>query len=117
MKTKNWILMLGTVLLLCLGLSLLLLSGQVSDRVEVWSDGELVQTLSLLEDQTLKVESKWGSNTVTVLAGKVAVTQADCPDGHCMARGYCDSGLAIICLPNRLELRFPGKQSQDSVVG
>ena len=61
--------------------------------------------------------SQNGTNTVTVRDGKVAVTQADCPDHYCMDRGWCDSGTPIVCLPNRLVLKFVGKQTVDGAVG
>ena len=58
-----------------------------------------------------------GTNTVTVKNGKVAVTEADCPDHYCMKRGYCDSGAQIVCLPNRLVLTFTGASEVDGVAG
>ena len=56
-------------------------------------------------------------NVITVKGGKIAVTEASCPDHYCMHRGFCDSGLQIVCLPNKLEIRFTGKQDIDGVVG
>jgi hypothetical protein len=58
-----------------------------------------------------------GHNVVTVKGGKVAVTEATCPDHYCMKRGYCDGGADIVCLPNRLVLKFIGEQEVDFVVG
>ncbi len=118
MKTKTWLLLLGAVLALCIGLSLFLLQpGQTAERIEIWSQGKLLYTLSLKVDQTVTIETETGRNTVTIRDGAVAVTEANCPDHYCMQRGYCNGGSEIVCLPNRLVIRFLGPQAVDGVVG
>lgn len=118
MKTKSWIIILAVVVIACLGLSLLLLQpGQTATAVKVISEGELKYTLPLTVDTQIEIVTDRGINVVTVKDGKVAVTEADCPDGYCMARGYCSGGRQIVCLPNRLVLEFVGNQSVDAVVG
>lgn len=107
MKTKYWII--GIALLLAASTAaafFLSRDSQPADTVQVFSEGKLLYALSLKKDQTVTVETDRGSNTVTVQNGKVAVTEADCPDGYCMARGYCSSGAQIVCLPHRLVLQF-----------
>ena len=54
---------------------------------------------------------------LAVKDGKIAVTQASCPDHHCMARGFCNSGAQIVCLPNRLVIEFLGDQEIDAAIG
>jgi len=84
---------------------------------EIWSDGKKLKTVSLAVEQTFTVTGKNGTNVVTVRGGTVAVTEADCPDSHCIKRGFCSGGADIVCLPNRLVIRFVGKQAVDGVVG
>ena len=118
MKTKSWILIFVLLLVVCGGLSLWLLrSGETASAVEVWSDGELLDIRPLVVEKQITVESAYGTNVVTVKDGKVAVTEADCPDHYCMERGFCDGGVQIVCLPNRLVLKFVGEQKVDAVVG
>ena len=118
MKTKFWIAIFAVLILLCGGLSLLLLlPGEEASFVEVRSEGKLLYTLPLSVDQELTVTSETGTNVITIRDGKVAVTQADCPDGYCMERGFCSSGAQIVCLPNRLVLHFVGQTDVDFVVG
>ena len=118
MKSKVWLMILGGVLAACLGLSaLLLLPGEGAAQAEVYSDGKLLYTLDLLTDTQVTVEGKTGTNVITVRGGKIAVTEADCPDGYCMGRGFCNSGAQIVCLPNRLVIRFTGRQELDSIAG
>ena len=118
MKTKTWALLLGLALAICVGLSIWLLQpGQTADRIEIWSEGELKYILSLHMDQTITITTATGTNTVTIQNGAVAVTEASGPDHYCMQRGYCDGGADIVCLPNRLVIRFLGPQKIDGVVG
>lgn len=118
MKNSTLALILALVLVICGVLSFwLLLPGETADRIEIWSEGELKYTLSLKVDQTLTVETAGGTNTVTIRDGAVAVTAADCPDHYCMQRGYCTGGAEIVCLPNRLVIRFLGEQEIDGVAG
>ena len=118
MKSKAWALALGGIFVVCLALSLwLLLPGADASSAEIWSDGKLLYTLDLSDDQVRTVDSKYGTNVITVKNGKIAVTQADCPDGYCMDRGFCSSGVQIVCLPNRLVIKFVGEQAVDGVVG
>ena len=118
MKTKIWIIAIALLLAVCVGLSLwLLVPGERADYAEVWSDGKLLYTVDLRLDQEKTVSTQYGTNVITVKDGKIAVTQADCPDHYCMNRGFCDSGAQIVCLPNRLVIRFVGEQEVDGVVG
>lgn len=118
MKTRVWIFLLAAVLVLCALLSLwLLLPSEEAYFVQVRSEGILLYTLPLNVDTEVEVVSQYGTNVVTVRDGKVAVTAADCPDGYCMDRGFCSGGAQIVCLPNRLELKFVGQQTVDGVTG
>ena len=118
MKTKWWIVLFAVLAAACiLGGIFLLMPGNGAAAVEVYSDGKLLYTLPLYVDTQMEVKLGSGTNVVTVKDGKVAVTQANCPDGYCMKRGFCDGGAQIVCLPNRLVLKFVGEQEVDFVVG
>ncbi len=117
MKTKLWILVIAAALLLCGVFSVLLLSPTQADAAHIFSDGSLVRTVSLAVDQEFTVELAGGTNTVTVRDGKLAVTAASCPDHYCMKRGFCAGGAQIVCLPNKLVIRFTSQQAVDGAVG
>ena len=117
MKTKHWIFVIGGILALCIALSVAFLRGGEAQYAQVFSDGKLVATLSLAVDQEKTIESEYGINVVTVKDGKIAVTHADCPDGYCMKRGFCSGGAQIVCLPNRLVIRFGDQQEVDAAAG
>ena len=114
MKTRNWLILFAAVILLCLGAMFFLSPVQDAAFAQIYSQGELITTVSLAVDQEINIE---GHNTVTVKDGKIAVTWADCPDHYCMDRGFCSGGTDIVCLPNRLVISFVGDQGPDGVSG
>ena len=119
MKTKYWILLFCALLAVCLGLCIpLLCPAETARSAEIISDGKSIKTVSLSEDGVFVVPSPTGGeNTVTVKDGKIGVTAATCPDHYCMGRGMCSEGVQIVCLPNRLIIRFTSDQEVDAVVG
>ena len=119
MKSKYWAILLFCLVAVCIGLSLLFMSGSSpSAQAQITSGGILVATVNLDEDQEFTVESPDGcSNTITVKDGAIAVTAADCPDHYCMDRGFCTGGTQIVCLPNRLVITFLGESEVDFVAG
>lgn len=118
MKNKTWIWILGGLLVFLLLLSgVMLIPGEAAARAQIYSDGKLLKTVELSYDQEFTVETERGCNVVTVSDGKIGITHADCPDQHCVHRGLCDRGLQIVCLPNRLVIRFVGETELDGVTG
>ena len=86
---------------------------------QIYLGGELVAELPLDRDGTYEVEGDY-HNTVTVKDGKVAVTHSDCPGGDCLHSGWISTaGRSIVCLPNRMEIRLEGVESDgvDIVIG
>ena len=118
MKSKYWAILIGLILLFCIGSSLLLMREKPpAAMAEIRSDGILIRTVSLHTDQEFTVPCSGGYNTVTVLDGKIAVTGSDCPDHYCMERGFCNSGTPIVCLPHKLVIKFVGDQEIDGLIG
>ncbi len=120
MKTKSWILLIAAVLFLCLGASIWVLRPQEASRyVVITSQGENAETLDLSQDGIYTITlPDGGYNVLTVQGGKIAVTEASCPDHYCMHRGFLNSGTAIVCLPNRLVISFQGDAATvDAAVG
>ena len=117
MKTKSWAILLSVLLAVSLGLSLWLLRPQQAAYAQVWSDGKLIHTLDLNVDRVVEVKTDSGSNRIEIRDGQIAVTDADCPDHYCMDRGFCSGGVQIVCLPNKLVIRFVGATEIDGVAG
>ena len=118
MKSKYWAVLLFCLVVSSLALSYFLMSGSAPSGVaEVRSHGTLIRTVDLRIDQEFTVTDDTGSNVITVRDGKIAVTWADCPDGYCVDRGYCNSGTQIVCLPHGLVITFLGENEVDFAVG
>ena len=119
MKTKTWILIFILILIACLGTSFYLQKpGETSTHAEITSDGQVVKTVDLRTNQVFTIErANGGYNVITIENGKIGVSEASCPDHYCMKRGFCNSGTEIVCLPNRMTIRFLGQQEIDAVVG
>lgn len=119
MKTSYWMGLIAIALVLSLGLGIWLLRPQeAKSQVTVIQQGRVVTVLDLSRDQTLTFTNNNGStNTVEIKSGKIAVTQASCPDHLCMSMGPKNSGAPIACLPNGLILSFDTEERLDGVVG
>ena len=119
MKTKAWIVLFAVLLAVCAFFSYPLLSGsgEAAASAQITSNGELVATVVLSQDREFTVKNGDSYNVITVKDGKIAVTEATCPDHYCMKRGFCNSGTEIVCLPNRLVISFLGPQEVDAISG
>ncbi|MBQ9765063.1 MAG: NusG domain II-containing protein [Lachnospiraceae bacterium] len=86
----------------------LVMSGASSDYIEVRLDGKLIAEYSLDEDREEVIYAPDGGyNILTIRDGKVAVKEADCPDKHCVNKGFVSGqNETIICLPNRLVIKL-----------
>ena len=108
------------VLLCALALGLALWARAAgSDRVvaRVYQEGKLVGELPLDREASLTLTGAY-TNTITVRDGRVAVTYADCPGTDCVHSGWVSAaGRAVVCLPNRAEIRLTGAPGVDAVVG
>jgi hypothetical protein len=118
-KTKYWILLFALILAFSAALGIFFMRpGAAAAQAEIWSQGQLLRTVDLQTDTQFTVTTPaGGSNTVTVREGKIAVTEANCPDHYCMHRGFCHSGADIVCLPNKLVIVFVGEAEIDMIVG
>ncbi len=111
-KTKIWIAVLLLVVLLGL-LGFFALSRLGGGTIAVITvDGQEYKRIDLsrvTESYDIEIDTKYGHNTVHVEPGRIAVTQANCPDGICVAQGAIDrGGVPIICMPHRLVVKIEG---------
>ena len=118
MKTKTWLCLIGAILVLSLGLSIWILRPKAAaTHAQITSDGVFYKTIDLTQDGSFRVERDGGYNILTVSGGKIAVTEADCPDGYCKRQGFCNAGVQIVCLPHGLVISFLGETEIDGAVG
>lgn len=87
----------------------------------VKQDGVVLREIDLdkLEEPMIfTVEGDNGiCNTVVAEHGRIRVKDASCPDHICVQQGWIsDSGVPIVCLPNKLVIEIVGKGAQMDVV-
>jgi len=118
---KNDILLILALLLLAVAIwTVLQLTKHPGGEAVITQDGVPIAALPLDRDDSLCIMSAdGGSNTVTVLNGRVCVSTADCPDLTCVRQGWISyEGESIVCLPHRLIVTLRNGQSgPDAVTG
>ena len=68
-----------------------------------------IDLAKVTESYEIDIDTEYGHNTVLVEPGRISVTEADCPDGICVAQGAMDKGgVPIICMPHRLVIQIEG---------
>ena len=81
-----------------------------AQTAEIVQNGTVIRTVDLTKaDEDIRIPSPDGSsyNTVSVHGGEIRVSEAGCPDQTCVHMGALKSdSLPIVCLPNRLVIRF-----------
>ena len=118
MKTRTWIILFAALAVVCVGLSFLFFrTGDASRYAEVYSDGELALTLDLQVDGTYRIGTADQWNVLTVENGRVSVSEASCPSQDCVRHPPSDSGAPIVCLPNRMVIKFVENAGYDALIG
>ncbi len=84
-------------------------------EVVIKQDGEIIYRLDLSkeEERVFDVEYEGRKNTIEIKDGTIRVINADCPDKVCVNTGAL-SAVPIICVPNRLEIRFAEDADYDA---
>ena len=118
MRNRSWILLFLLLAMLLSALSGWLLRGETAAVAEVQQDGQCIARLPLNRDAELLVETEDGGwNRIVVQDGAVSVTEANCPDGVCVAREPTRGGAPVVCLPHRLVIAFPATDAADAAAG
>lgn len=101
----------GTVFAVSVVLSVLMLRRSPGQLVEIVQDGTVIRTVDLANapDETFRIKSADGEsyNIICIRDGTICVSEAGCPDKICVRSGKLRSeSLPVVCLPNRLVIRF-----------
>ena len=119
MKNRSWICIFLFLILLCLGVSFLLPQAVKPHMVQILQDGQTLYTIDLSRvPEPYTLTAQWGDsqNIISVSPGSIAVTKADCGCQVCVEHGpLIPGGVPIICLPNRLVIRWAEGASVDAV--
>jgi hypothetical protein len=119
MSTKKWALLFAGIITLCVILQLVIHYGLNADggsTAGIYRDGAQLYAVVLsdiTETSFYDIYSDDGSvlNTVEISPDGIRMVEASCPDGLCIRQGYLK--LPIVCLPNRVVIRFIGADSKE----
>ena len=111
------LLILSLLILSCLPMAIFGKPAQASSiYADITIDGELYKRIPLTAHHghdEMEIHTKYGSNTVEVEDETIAIIDADCPDGICIAMGKASKpGNIIVCLPHKLVIEV--KSSTDA---
>lgn len=118
MKQKRNTYLFLLVLLAIIGVGFLIqryFFGKTGATAIIEQDRETISELDLSKDTELVLDDgNGGSNTITVKNGKIAVTDANCPDLVCVHTGsISQTGEVIACLPHKLIITISEKKNSD----
>ena len=125
-KKKNLIAILILALIIVLSLFSLKMINRESKTlgiVKVIKNNEVIKTIDLSKvKESYEFEVKGDneeSNTIKVESTGVSIVSASCKDKICIHTGKIkDSSLPIVCLPNKLIIKFEStKESEDDIDG
>lgn len=111
----------SVLLCLILGISLTVILFPASHSTDyiadIYQDGELRMSIPLDGSAASRRFTVTGANgcvnEVEVRPGSIGIVSADCPDKLCVHQGFIsNSGLPIVCLPNRLVIRLRGTDAE-----
>lgn len=109
MKSRHWFFLFLLTAVLCTALWFLI-PRRGSSVVLICQDGKTVRTIDLdavSHPFTIRVSFHGHSNEILVEPGQIRVSRADCPDQICVLHGpLCAGETPIVCLPNRLVIRW-----------
>ncbi len=119
MKKKWPYFLVGALLIAGVAGSILVLRQPEGRLVEIVQDGEVLYRLDLAQEEDRVIEVVYGGsvNTIEIKDHQIHMQKAQCPDQTCVRMGWLDSAAPIVCLPNRLVIRFADGGELDQTVG
>lgn len=116
--TRGDLVLLGTLVLICLGLRFALGAGLDRSRAEVVVvvDGRTHGVFPLHEDRVLTLSGRLGEAVVEIAGGRVRIASSECADHRWHAGWLAERG-TLVCVPNRVlvEVRAGTETEPDAI--
>lgn len=90
-----------------------------SQTIQIIQDSKILYTFDLesTNDQTIEVDYNGNKNIIQIQNHHICIIDAECPDKTCMKMGELKSRAApIVCLPNKLVIKFAETDEIDAIV-
>lgn len=122
MKNLKWFIIFLLLIIICFIIIFLHGNFGKGKTARILQDGKVIRTIDLENvDAPYEFEvssENGGYNIIRVEKGKIAVTEASCPDKVCVHQGFIDNGsVPIVCLPNKLSVVIISDNDLDAVTG
>ena len=119
-KIRNDIILAAVILVIAVaGLLLMNLNKTQGDFAVVKIDGVEKYRYPLIENVTVDIVTGKEGENINILVikdGEAFMTEADCPDGICVAhRPIKNTGESIVCLPHKIVVEIQSKDSVDEL--
>lgn len=110
MKKKDIILIISIIIIAIISYFFFTLGkNEKGGQVIITVDGTVIEKFNLYEDREYTIKSGDHYNILTIKNGYADVTEADCPDKHCVNQKKINkNGEKIICLPNKTIVKIIG---------
>lgn len=116
MTNKRWMALFVYFLLLCAAAALLMPRG--GEAVGIWQEGKLVYSIDPTQYGEYILRYEAGETVISVGAEGVYVASADCKNQNCVRHGPLKrGGTPIVCLPERIVVRWMEDETLDAVTG
>ncbi len=121
-KNLKWALIFLLLIIICSVIAFLHGNLEKGKTAQILRSGNVIRTIDLENVDSpyeFKVSSENGGyNIIRVEKGRIAVTEASCPDKVCVHQGFIDDGsVPIVCLPNKLSVVIISDNDLDAVTG
>lgn len=114
---KNDVIFIAILAVFCIGICIFVYRGAnvEGSSVTITVDGETYGVYSLLQEQTIVIETELGKNVIEIKGGKAYMLQASCPDQLCVDQNrIAYDKESIICLPNKVVLTVTSDTKSDT---
>ncbi len=120
MKAQK-ILIIACIVIFILGIagSIFMILKPHGQTVQIIQNGKILYTIDLdnSDDRTIVTEYKGNKNIIRIQNHQIFMEDAECSDHTCVKMGVLESSASpIVCLPNKLIIRFADSENTDAEV-
>lgn len=119
MKTKNILIAVCTIFILGIIGSIFMILKPHGQTVQIIQDRKVLYTIDLdnSDDRTIVTEYQGSKNVIRIQDYQIYMEDAECPDQTCVKMGFLKSSASpIVCLSNKLIIRFVDNENTDAEV-